>query len=138
MGGAGRVRYQLRHSLPQRFFVCGPLCPGLCSILLATLQHIVERFEIPLASDKTVGPVAEISFLGIVIDFQAMECRLPDDKLGALHSEICLVIGKCKIQLRQLQSLLGKLNFACPWGGFFVALCRLLWRASLFPLILLH
>lgn len=85
-----------------------PIYVGFC-----WLRYLAERFGIPLAADKTEGPTSSIKFLGIVIDSQAMECHLPEDKLLSLKEEVRLVFGKHKIQLRELQSLLGKLNFAC-------------------------
>ena len=112
-------------------FLCvGPPASNGCAILLATLQHVAGSFGIPLAPDKTEGPTTVLSFLGIVVDSEAMECRLPEDKLGALRAEIEGVLGLRKIQLRSLQSLLGKLNFACrimPMGRVF---CRRLSAAT--------
>lgn len=104
-------------------FLCvGPPSSNLCGVLLATVQHLTERFGIPLAVDKMEGPTSSIKFLGIEIDSWAMECRLPDNKLHALKEEVRLTSGKHKIQLRELQWLLGKLNFACqimPMGRVF-------------------
>lgn len=57
-------------------------------MLLATLEHIAARFGIPLAPEKTEGPTTMISFLGIGLDSDTMECRLPEDKLAALKEEI--------------------------------------------------
>lgn len=95
-------------------FLCiGPASSRICSVLLATLQHIADRFGIPLANEKTEGPCKVITFLGIVIDSEAMECRLPEDKLEDLKKEIAGLLGLQKVQLRALQSVLGKLNFAC-------------------------
>ncbi|XP_040211442.1 uncharacterized protein LOC120942272 [Rana temporaria] len=106
-------------------FLCiGPAGSKVCAVLLATLEHIAERFGVPLAPDKTEGPRSVIQFLGIVIDSEAMECRLPADKLEGLKEEVRGMIGMRKVQLRALQSLLGKLNFACrilPMGRIF---CR--------------
>ncbi|KAM3936678.1 uncharacterized protein RB166_018784 [Leptodactylus fuscus] len=59
-----------------------------------------------------------------------MECRLPEDKLLALRREVDCAAGLRKITLRDLQSLLGKLNFACrimPMGRVF---CRRLAGAT--------
>lgn len=103
------------------------LCVGLassevCAVLLTTLEYIAECFGIPLAPDKTEGPTTVISFLGIVVDSEAMECQLPEEKLRALQAEIRAIVGLCKVQLRTLQSVLGKLNFACriiPMGRVF-------------------
>ncbi|KAM4053257.1 uncharacterized protein ACNLHF_005994 [Anomaloglossus baeobatrachus] len=51
-----------------------------------------------------------------------MECRLPEDKLVDLRRCVQGAIEAKKIRLRDLQSLLGKLNFACrilPMGRVF-------------------
>ncbi|XP_040186277.1 uncharacterized protein LOC120918659 [Rana temporaria] len=112
-------------------FLCvGPPSSRVCAILLATLQHIAGRFGVPLAADKTEGPTTELSFLGIVIDSQAMECRLPPDKVENLRLAIRDFLGRNKVTLRELQSLLGKFNFACriiPMGRVF---CRRLSAAT--------
>lgn len=112
-------------------FLCvGPAGSNICAVLLGTLQHLADRFGVPLASEKTEGPTALITFLGIEIDSIRMECRLPRDKLEKLKEEVRGTIGVRKLQLRQLQSLLGKLNFACriiPMGRIF---CRRLAAAT--------
>lgn len=112
-------------------FLCiGPPASAVCAILLSTLQHIADRFGVPLAAEKTEGPKTELSFLGIVIDSIAMECRLPREKLEDPQREIRDIHGLRKVQLRALQSLLGKLNFACriiPMGRVF---CRRLSAAT--------
>ncbi|XP_040294444.1 uncharacterized protein LOC121005739 [Bufo bufo] len=104
-------------------FLClGPGGSRVCSLLLSTLQSVFECFGVPLAVDKTVGPATELSFLGIVIDTQRMECRLPVDKVSDLRTEVAAALAAKKIRLRDLQSLLGKLNFACrilPMGRIF-------------------
>ncbi|KAM4045411.1 LOW QUALITY PROTEIN: uncharacterized protein ACNLHF_009243 [Anomaloglossus baeobatrachus] len=51
-----------------------------------------------------------------------MECRLPEDKLTDLRYCVQRALEAKKIRLRDLQSLLGKLNFACrilPMGRVF-------------------
>lgn len=69
-------------------FLCvGPSSSEICGVLLATLEHIAARFGIPLAPE-TEGPTTMISFLGIVLDSDTMECRLPEDKLATLKEEI--------------------------------------------------
>ena len=106
-------------------FLCvGTAGSRFCAVWLATLEHIAEQFGVPLAPEKTEGPRLVIQFLGIVIGAEVMECRLPLDKLEGLEAEICEMGGLRKVQLRALQSLLGKLNFACrilPMGRVF---CR--------------
>lgn len=53
-----------------------PMAQKHCSISLTVLG----------ASGKTEGPTSSLSFLNIVLDLQAIECRLPADKLKALKS----------------------------------------------------
>ncbi|XP_077342712.1 uncharacterized protein LOC143987679 [Lithobates pipiens] len=104
-------------------FLCvGPASSALCAVLLTTLEWVAEVFGIPLAPEKTERPTTVISFLGIVLDSEAMECLLPEDKLEALKGEVRGLVGMRKVQLRTLQSVLGKLNFACriiPMGRVF-------------------
>ncbi|XP_072286680.1 uncharacterized protein [Pyxicephalus adspersus] len=70
-------------------FLCiGPANSSVCRVLLGSLQYIAERFGIPLVADKTEGPVSALAFLGIVIDTEAMECRLPEEKLRGLVEEV--------------------------------------------------
>ena len=62
---------------------------------------------VPVAEDKTVEPTEILIFLGIEFDTVAMELRLPNEKL------VELFVQSKKVTLRQLQSLIGLLNFAC-------------------------
>ena len=85
---------------------------------LSLLEKSLETFEtlgVPIAPEKIEGPSTKIKFLGLEVDTIAMEIRLPEDKLNALKAcvkDTILKKGK-KISLRELQSLIGKLNFAC-------------------------
>jgi hypothetical protein len=72
-----------------------------------------ETLGVPIKHEKTVGPATTIVFLGIELDTVNMEARLPHDKIEkirkALHSAKC----RKKMTLKELQSLIGLLNFAC-------------------------
>lgn len=52
------------HYLDDFLFV-GPKGSRVCSILLSTMERISRNFGVPLAADKTEGPVTVIWFLGI-------------------------------------------------------------------------
>lgn len=102
----------------------------ICSILLHTMERVSVQFWVPFALEKTEGPAAVVKFLGIVIDLEAMECILPEDKLVDLLDSVKVERRVKKVQLRQVQSLLRKLNFAChtiPMGRVF---CRRLAQAT--------
>lgn len=91
----------------------------------ASVIHYFSDFlcvGVPLAQDKKEGHTTQLVFLGITIDIVRMECRLPDDKLQAFCSEVRKACRLKKIKIREIQSLLGKLNFVCrviPMGRIF-------------------
>ncbi|KAM8966995.1 uncharacterized protein RCH25_025667 [Pelodytes ibericus] len=98
--------------------------------LLSTIQQVMSRFGVPLSPEKTEGPCPLIQFLGIEIDATQMLCRLTVDKVLDMRSLVSQSLAARKVTLRQLQSLLGKLNFACriiPMGRIF---CRRLSLAT--------
>ena len=71
--------------------------------------HIV----VPIKHKKTVFPTTCAAIHGIDLDTVKMEARLPSDKLAELDSLLQLNMHRKKIKFRDLQSLLGHLNFAC-------------------------
>lgn len=106
------------------FLFIGPPASLVCKAALRTMERVSLSFGVPLAPEKTEGPATVVKFLGIVIDADLMECRLPDDKLVQLKEVVRGVQGKRKLLLKELQSLVGRLNFACriiPIGRVF---CR--------------
>ncbi|XP_075715671.1 uncharacterized protein LOC142750558 [Rhinoderma darwinii] len=112
------------------FLFIGPPGTYVCAGLLHTMERVARDFGVPLAPEKTEGPMTVIKFLGIMIDSDNMECRLPDDKLLEMRELVVSALRRKKIQLRDLQSLLGHLNFACrimPMGRVF---CRRLASAT--------
>ena len=67
----------------------------------------------PVAEEKTVGPTTLIPLLGIELDSEWLELRLPPGKL----TKLCELVGKWRRRKcctkRELQSLAGHLNHAC-------------------------
>ncbi|KAM3921505.1 uncharacterized protein RB166_010897 [Leptodactylus fuscus] len=117
------------HYLDDFLFV-GPPGTWVCSVLLQEMVRVCRLFGVPLAPEKTEGPATVVKFLGIVIDTVRFECRLPEDKLRELRDLVGVAIRRRKLRLRELQSLLGRLNFACrimPMGRVF---CRRLAAAT--------
>ncbi|KAK6185508.1 hypothetical protein SNE40_007726 [Patella caerulea] len=80
---------------------------------MLVFSGICEEIGVPLAKEKTVGPVTRLTFLGIDIDTEEFRLRIPDDKL--VKMVVCLknLVGKRKVTLHELQSLTGTLNFVC-------------------------
>ena len=68
---------------------------------------------VPLADDKIVAPTEVLVFLGIELDTINMVMRLPQEKVSEIKERIISCLNCHKITLRELQSLIGILNFAC-------------------------
>jgi len=86
-----------------------PLCQSWSELLLAECAQL----GVPIASPKTDGLTTVVTFLGILIDTDRGELRLPQDKLQLLRGLLddC---GKCKAcTCKELESLSGLLNPVC-------------------------
>jgi len=55
--------------------------------------------------------VASIQFLGIIIDAMQMHARLPEDKLVRARNLLIGLLHKQKVELKELQSIIGLLSF---------------------------
>ena len=99
------------HYLDDFFFVGAS--ESECKHLLRSFESMCERFGVPIAAEKTEGPVTKITFLGLEIDSVVGQVRVPQDKLLSLQALISTVLGKEKVTLRTLQSVIGSLNFVC-------------------------
>ena len=80
---------------------------------LSNFLSFCEFLGIPMAPDKTIGPSCVLSFCGIELDSMLMEARLPRDKISKCMLLLEQFIHRKKVMLRELQSLIGFLNFAC-------------------------
>ena len=84
-----------------------------CEVLMSTFKEVCAQLGVPLAAEKTEGPCHEITYLGLVIDAVKREVRVPGDKINALRSKIQSFWGRNKLSLKEIQSLVGSLNFVC-------------------------
>ena len=73
---------------------------------------IFHVLGIPIATHKTEGPATALGFLGILIDTQAFELRLPAEKLARLQESLRLWSHRTLCTRRELESLLGHLSHA--------------------------
>ena len=86
---------------------------SICQKQLALFTDMCSHIGVPIAPEKTVLPAQVISFLGYELDSIEMVLRLPLEKLTKCKQEILACLQKEKIQLKELQSIIGTLNFAC-------------------------
>jgi hypothetical protein len=89
----------------------------------AAVERLCARLGIPMAADKTEGPVQALTFLGIYLDTVSMRASIPNEKLVEIQELIATWMGKSSASIRELQSLTGLLNFAAqvvPAGRFYL------------------
>ena len=95
-----------------------------CSHALATTIATCKELGVPLADDKTEGPITELSFLGIQLNSTRMLTSLPLDKLSSLRMMVKDLAGGRVVRNKQaLESLVGHLVHAAtvfPLGKAFL------------------
>lgn len=84
-----------------------------CRDDLLQFLTMCDYLGVPIAQEKTVGPDTTLEFAGITLDSVRMEARLPEDKLQKCRTLLAAFYKRRKVTLRELQSLLGLLNFTC-------------------------
>lgn len=84
-----------------------------CKANLDQFMALCSTVGVPLKAEKTEQPKQVITFMGLELDSVTMEARLPMDKLVKLRSLLSSTSKSRKIKLKDLQSLLGLLNFCC-------------------------
>ena len=84
-----------------------------CQGDLNNFVTVCQRIGIPIANEKTMGPDRALQFAGITIDTELMEARLPEEKLDKCLSQLSYFCSRKSATLKELQSLIGLLNFAC-------------------------
>lgn len=95
------------------FLLVGPPCLSLCTGQVELFLQFMQQIGVPLKQEKTVHPTPMLTFLGLELDTNDMEIRLPLEKLQKIREKLSLYKQRKKITLQELQSLVGLLNFAC-------------------------
>ena len=80
---------------------------------MQVFRDCMADLGVPLAEEKTEGPTEVLCFLGLELDSIHMVVRIPRDKIVELIEKIEMVLQREKVTLRQMQSLIGSLNFCC-------------------------
>ena len=102
----------IMHYLDDFLVLGAPYAPE-CANNLAVLRAVFDELGVPLAEHKTAGPTATLVFLGVSVDSVSLMLRLPEDKLSELRGIIQTWLGRKVTTVRELQSLVGKLENAC-------------------------
>ena len=83
-----------------------------CEAALRAFELLCEKLRLPLVKEKTIRPCKKVSFLGVELDTQQNEARLPLDKLEAYAGEVRSMRERRSCSQRELKSLIGRLQFA--------------------------
>lgn len=84
----------------------------LCDGYLRLFKEICLITGFPLAERKTVEPCRALTFLGFHLDTEKMIAQLPSDKQTRYKDEVHKYLLLKRLTLRELKSLLGKLQHA--------------------------
>ena len=83
-----------------------------CQNSLQQLLNILRLLGFHINYGKIVGPSQQLVFLGVLINTVDMTLSLPEDKLSEFSSLIHTFGNKRRATKRQLESLIGSLNWA--------------------------
>lgn len=95
------------------FLFLGPPDSSICKLALHQFMSMCDVLGVPIKGEKTEGPSTTLIFLGIELDTVNMEARLPEVKIVKIQNALHSAKRRKKMTLRELQSLIGLLNFAC-------------------------
>ena len=84
-----------------------------CLQSLRSFLHMCSDIGILIADEKTHMPFTSMTFVGFSLDTLRMEASLPLDKLSKAKDLLLKFLNKDSCRLRELQSLIGFLNFCC-------------------------
>ena len=95
------------------FFLIEPPPRSNCMTSLCKLLTLMTNLNVPIAHHKTFPASTELEFLGVLLNSQKMIASLPVDKLTRTKQDLSVWLSKKSCTLRELQSLIGTLQFAC-------------------------
>ena len=112
----------LRHYLDD-FLTLGPPASPVCYNNLQTCVQLCKSLGLPLHPDKLEGPATCLTILGIELDSEKLQARLPTDKRDRIKALLDEWSLKRFCKRRELESLIGHLHHACkvaPQGRTFL------------------
>lgn len=115
--------HEVIHYVDDFLFVVEPGQEEEAKRMLAGAMALCKMLGLPLAPEKTEGPVQCLTFLGIELDTLELESRLPASRLAELKLRMMEWGSRTHATIRELQSIAGLLNFACsvvPPGRYFL------------------
>lgn len=78
-----------------------------------TLIHVLRQLGFSISWSKCISPCQQLVFLGILIDTTVMTLSLPVEKMIEFSEMLSKFATRVRASKRQIESLIGKLNWAC-------------------------
>ena len=107
-----RRKFQAIVAYLDYFLVIGPT-PEKSKEVFNCLLSLLQQLGLDITWHKVVYPTQQLVFLGVLLDFISQSMSLPEDKLVALQAVIIDFLNRRGASKRQLQSLAGRLSWAC-------------------------
>lgn len=85
----------------------------LCNQLIGQYIQLCQYIGMPVAHDKMIWATPIITFLGMLINSINRTIAIPLEKRNQALHEIDIILRKKKITVRQIQQIVGLLNFFC-------------------------
>jgi len=95
------------------YFFCGEVSTSHCGDIMSQFHKVCKELGVPIAPEKTEGPATELIFLGLKINSAEETVTIPEDKLIKLRELLTNLLSRNKCTLKEIQSVIGSLNFAC-------------------------
>ena len=95
------------------FLLLGPPGSNECRQALVATRKICGELGVPVAEEKVEGPVSCLTFLGIEMDTDSWQLRLPQEKLHRTQALVASWRKRKNCTQRELRSLIGQLQHAC-------------------------
>jgi hypothetical protein len=135
-----KCRREVIHYVDDFLFIVEPGKMEEAQRMLAGAIALCAELGLPLAAEKTEGPVTCLTFLGIELDTIKLEARLPEQRLSELRRLMVEWGQRSLASIRDLQSIAGLLNFAAQvirpgrfWLSSFYKQIALLLRTKVQP-----
>ena len=118
------------------FMFFGSLGSGEASSALRLACRLLADLGIPVSLPKLEGPSTTVTFLGIVIDSERMELRLPQEKVERIRAMVSCWLGRRSCRCSEPLAISPMQQLWCGLAGFSCITFSLSWRRLMYDMIL--
>jgi hypothetical protein len=94
-------------------FLGGDTSIESCKNNMKIFSESMQEIGVPLADEKSEGPCQVLVYLGLELNSRQMLVRIPGEKIQEVVEKILATLTKKSVKLKNIQSLIGSLNFCC-------------------------